>query len=59
MTTTEVFSMFGKFSVAPAKEVYGELRIAGKETSLYLRDDYEFDPHSVWSSLQKLVHRFV
>lgn len=46
MNSAEVFTKFGKFSVAPAREVYGELRVAGEKTSLYLRDDEAFDPHS-------------
>ncbi len=46
MSDPEVFTKFGKFVVAPCKEVYGELRVAGKETSLYLRDDDHFHPHS-------------
>jgi hypothetical protein len=40
----EVFTKFGKFVVSQDNEVYGELRIAGKETLLYLRDDELFHP---------------
>jgi hypothetical protein len=47
MGTAEGFTKSGKFSVAPDRQVYGELRVAGKETSLYLRDDTFFDTHSV------------
>src|SRR5208283_956950 len=47
MRATEGFTKFGKFSIAPDRQVYGELRVAGKETSLYLRDDAFFDTHSV------------
>ncbi|MEK7563270.1 MAG: hypothetical protein AAB544_02655, partial [Patescibacteria group bacterium] len=47
MTEAEAFTKFGKFLIAPAKEVYGELRVGGKDTSLYLRDDEPFHPQSV------------
>ncbi len=46
MQISETFVKFGKFRVAPEKEVYGELRVAGKESSLYLRDDDIFHPQS-------------
>lgn len=47
MTEAEVFTKFGKFLIALAKKVYGELRVGGKDTSLYLRDDEHFHPQSV------------
>jgi hypothetical protein len=42
MKDPETFTKFGKFTVAPGKEVYGELRVAGKESSLYVQDDDYF-----------------
>ncbi len=47
MRTAQGFTKFGKFSIAADREIYGELRVAGKETSLYLQDDAFFDTHSV------------
>ena len=47
MRTAEGFTKFGKFSIAADKQVYGELRVAGTQTSLYLQDDAFFDTHSV------------
>jgi len=44
MRDSETFTKFGKFFVAPEKEIYGELRVAGKESSLYVRDDEFFHP---------------
>src|SRR5438067_8708816 len=47
MTDSETFTKFGKFTVAPGREVHGELRVAGKESSLYVQDDdsfYELPP---------------
>lgn len=46
MKDSETFTKFGKFSVAPGQEVYGELRVAGKDSSLYIRDDHYFHPPS-------------
>src|SRR5437763_181979 len=45
MTQPETFTKFGKFVIASGKEVFGELRVAGKSSQLYLRDDERFDPH--------------
>jgi len=38
------FTKFGKFLVATGKEVTGELRVAGKNSELYVRDDERFSP---------------
>jgi len=35
MKDPKTFPRFGKFTVAPGREVYGELRVAGKESLLY------------------------
>ncbi len=42
MSNSTVFTKSGKFFVASGGEIYGELRVAGKDTSLYLRDDKKF-----------------
>lgn len=47
MKSAEGFTKFGTFSVGPARQVRGELRVAGEDTSLYLRDGQEFEPHSI------------
>ncbi len=47
MKNTEYFTKSGKFWIAPDRCVDGELRVAGKETLLYLRDDKFFDVLSV------------
>lgn len=47
MRNDECFAKFGKFLIAPERHVDGELRVAGKETLLYLRDDKYFDVLSV------------
>jgi|HubBroStandDraft_2_1064218.scaffolds.fasta_scaffold18838_2 hypothetical protein len=36
----------GKFTLAPGKEIYGELTLSGPETLLYLYDRQEFDTHA-------------
>lgn len=46
MQNPVTYTKFGKFLVAPEKEVYGELRVAGRESSLYVRDDEFFHPQS-------------
>src|SRR6266508_372301 len=38
---------FGKFSIAPDRQIQGELRIAGRDTSIYLRDDKFFEPRAM------------
>src|SRR5439155_13162460 len=43
----EVFRKSGKFLVAPGREVSGELHVAGRGTSLYLRADEKFNPHAI------------
>lgn len=43
MRSSEGFTRFGKFSVASDRDVYGELRVNGRGTFLYLRDDDFFD----------------
>jgi len=45
MTNTETFTKFGKFVIDSGKELFGELRVAGKDSQLYLRNDERFDPH--------------
>lgn len=45
MTIGETFTKFGKFVIAPGKELWGELHVAGKNSLLYVRDDERFDPH--------------
>jgi ApeA N-terminal domain 1 len=45
MTIAETFTKFGKFVIAPGKELLGELHVAGKNSLLYVRDDERFDPH--------------
>lgn len=47
MSDVEEFTKFGRFAIAPDRLVYGELRVAGKETSLYLRDDEFFHTLSI------------
>lgn len=47
MRTGDGFTKFGKFSIAPERQINGELRVAGKESSLYLRDDEFFNTHSL------------
>ena len=47
MKNEEFFTKFGKFSITSGRQVDGELRVAGKETQLYLRDDIFFDVLSV------------
>lgn len=47
MANEVVFSKFGKFTISPGREVSGELRVAGRKTSLYLRDDEIFDPRAI------------
>jgi ApeA N-terminal domain 1 len=42
MKNLEAFTQFGKFLIAPDREVFGELRIAGAESSLYVTDDAFF-----------------
>jgi hypothetical protein len=37
----------GKFTIAPGKDVYGELTISRAKTSLYLHDKDFFDTHSI------------
>lgn len=44
MPTPETFTKSGKFVIASGKELWGELRVAGKNSLLYLRDDERFDP---------------
>jgi hypothetical protein len=36
----------GTFTLAPGKEIYGELTLSGSKTSLYLRDKDPFSTHS-------------
>jgi len=36
----------GRFTLAPGKEIYGELTLAGAETLLYLYDRQEFETHA-------------
>ena len=36
----------GKFTLAPGKEIYGELTLSGPETLLYLYDRQEFETHA-------------
>jgi hypothetical protein len=45
--TAEASTKFGKFSISQDRQVYGELRLAGRETSLYLQDDAFFDTYSM------------
>jgi hypothetical protein len=49
MKDSETFTKFGKFTVAPGREVYGELRVAGKESSLYTYSISSNDSASVLS----------
>jgi hypothetical protein len=44
MTKPETFTKFGKFLIS-GKELSGELRVASKDSRLYVRDDDEFDPY--------------
>jgi ApeA N-terminal domain 1 len=37
----------GKFTVPPGREIYGELTLAGNETSLYLQDNEDFSTHAI------------
>ena len=37
----------GTFTLPPGKDIYGELTLAGEQTSLYLQDKDYFDPHSI------------
>ncbi|MBE0627118.1 MAG: hypothetical protein IH606_20150 [Burkholderiales bacterium] len=43
----EEFTKFGKFAIAPDQHLHGELRVAGKGTSLYLRDDEFFHTRTI------------
>lgn len=43
MTTT--FTKFGKFLIGSNKELWGELRVAGTNSLLYVRDDEDFQPY--------------
>jgi hypothetical protein len=36
----------GKFTLAPREEIYGELTIAGPESTVYLYDRHEFQTHA-------------
>ncbi len=36
----------GRFTVAPGRDVYGELTLAGRDTSLYLHDKDPFNTHA-------------
>lgn len=47
MRNYESFTKFGKFSIVPGRHVDGELRVAGKETLLYLWDDESFHSLSI------------
>jgi hypothetical protein len=44
MGNSETFTKFGKFLIS-GNELWGELRVAGKDSMLYLRDDKEFNPN--------------
>ena len=37
----------GIFRISPDKDIYGELTFAGPNTSLYLRDNEEFDTQAI------------
>lgn len=41
------FTKWGKFLIAPDREVHGELHIATSDTFIYLQDDKEFEPRSL------------
>lgn len=43
MTDPETFTKFGKFLIS-GKDLWGELRVAGRNSVLYVRDDERFDP---------------
>ena len=43
MTSPDSLAKFGKFVIAD-KELLGKLKIAGKNSLLYVRDDERFDP---------------
>src|SRR6266567_829157 len=47
MGNSVVFTKFGKFSISSGRDIDGELRVAGTDTLLYLRDDTYFDVHSI------------
>ncbi len=47
MDELEQSKQAGTFTISPGKDIYGELTLAGRDTSLYLRDKELFNPLTI------------
>jgi hypothetical protein len=47
MDKLEVSKQTGRFTISPGRDIYGELTLAGRKTSLYLHDKEFFDTRSL------------